>query len=351
MNPSVSDLMRKATQLTQAGQLKDATLAIQALLTKRPTNIPALTVPVAARLQAHRALPGPSRKPDLRTGSFIGASHSNRGLTRSYKLYSPPHTGDDQRPLIVMLHGCTQNPDDFAAGTGMNELAAARGLFVLYPAQSADANPTRCWNWFKGEHQQQNGESALLADLTQTIIQQHAVDPKRVYIAGLSAGGAMAANVANAYPDLFAAVGVHSGLAPNAANNLSSALAAMKSGATLSSAHSAKRCMPTIVFHGDKDLTVHPRNGEQVIQAALECTSSAQKKPWIEHGVAPSGRSFTRSIQRNAQGQISTEHWLIHGAGHAWSGGHPSGSYVDASGPDASEEMCRFFLERSKDRG
>ena len=294
------------------------------------------------------AADAPPRPEAATPGRFSAGSHSHAGLTRAYKLYTPPQAGDGRAlPLVVMLHGCTQDPDDFAAGTGMNQLAQAQGFCVLYPAQAQDANPQRCWNWFKHNHQQRDrGEPALIAAMTRAVMAQQGIDARRVYIAGLSAGGAMAAIVATAYPDLFAAVGVHSGLAPGAANGLPEALTAMRSGARTPAAQHAPGAptVPTIVFHGDQDGTVHPRNGEQVMAAALAGTDTTTIPSPAPAAGERAGRRVTRTVHVRADGQALAEHWLVHGAGHAWSGGKAPGSYVDPAGPDASGEMLRFFL-------
>jgi poly(hydroxyalkanoate) depolymerase family esterase len=298
-------------------------------------------------------------------GKFISGTYSHATLTRRYKLYVPAGNSAQQRPLVVMLHGCTQNPDDFAAGTGMNERAQQHGFFVLYPEQSQDANPQRCWNWFKHNHQRRgSGEPALIASMTQAIMKDHQIDPARVYIAGLSAGGAMATIVADAYPDIFAAVGVHSGLPTGAASNVAEALAAMNSGQSgylakgrqsggiipsafgVQQADSAQKALPTIVFHGDQDRTVHPRNGEQVIASAL--SNATATTPRMVQSTSSNGRSYTSATHLDDTGKAVAEHWLIHGAGHAWSGGNAKGSYTDAKGPDATAEMLRFFFEHPR---
>ena len=425
MNDTMQNLMREATRLTQSGNLMDATAAIQRALgnargapmphppafsTPSPiildgcvfevaqseseqsqTGRPEAAPPDSTRHQAERpAAPVPetsrgraSSHTGTAAGTFTEGSHTHASLTRSYKLYTPPGSAEgagNSLPLVVMLHGCTQNPDDFAAGTGMNELASEQGFCVLYPAQAADANPQRCWNWFKHNHQSRGrGEAALLASMTLSIMQQHGIDARRVYIAGLSAGGAMAANVAAAYPEIYAAVGVHSGLAVGAASNVSEALAAMRSGGKGSRGgvvggfkgngqDGPCRAVPTIVFHGDQDHTVHPLNGERVSgQVSAAAPGAAGKR--VEQGVSSGGRRFTRTVHLRsnamesdaasgpASGTVSgiaggsvasstvAEHWLVHGAGHAWSGGDPKGSYTDSAGPDASREMLRFFLE------
>jgi poly(hydroxyalkanoate) depolymerase family esterase len=282
----------------------------------------------------------------------------------------PPAVAGRSLPLVVMLHGCTQDPDDFAASTGMNALARDQGFYVLYPAQAQDANPSRCWNWFKHIHQTRDrGETTVIASITHAVVQAHGSDPERVYIAGLSAGGTMAAPVAAAYPKIFAAVGVHSGLPPAAARSLPQGLAAMRTGASAttlpagmpvrmrseaSPATAAVMPVPAIVFHGDQDQTVHPRNAELVIEVVLKgrarSSTSTANRPVIDQGVSIQGRRYTRSTHRSESGQPIAEHWLVHGAGHAWSGGQAAGSYTDAQGPDASREMLRFFFEQTSPR-
>ena len=275
--------------------------------------------------------PGPA-------GQFVSGTHTEAAGTREYKLYMPPESAGQALPLIVMLHGCTQNPDDFAAGTGMNEAALQRGFYVLYPAQTQHANASRCWNWFKHNHQKRGrGEPAILAGMTRDVMSRYPIDPQRVYVAGLSAGGAMAAILGDAYPDLFAAVGVHSGLPTGSATNVQGALSVMKTGAAVPARSTASP--PTIVFHGDQDATVHPANGEQVVAA-----SAGASQPERHRARSDNGRDYTRRIYKEAGGRVVAEHWAVHGAGHAWSGGSARGSYTDAKGPDASEEMLRFFF-------
>ena len=349
MNDSLQDLMRSATRLTQAGQLQQATAAIQRALGRA---LPAgeRADAVADRAAEAQVLEGcvferergsTSARAAPGGGVFKSGSHSLARLTRAYKLYVPPGATGRALPLVVMLHGCTQDPDDFAAGTAMNERAREQGFFVLYPAQSQDANPSRCWNWFKHSHQQRGrGEPAVLADMTRAVMQQHGIDPRRVYIAGLSAGGAMAATVAALYPEIFAALGVHSGLAHGAASNLAEALNVMRTGAVAAAVPAGR--MPTIVFHGDADRTVHPRNGEQVIAAARSVGSASSQ---VEQAFCRQGRRHTRSTHPADDDGAATEHWLVHGAGHAWSGGQAAGSYTDVKGPDATRELLRFFFE------
>ncbi len=250
-----------------------------------------------------------------------------------------------------MLHGCTQSPDDFAAGTRMNAFAEEQTCLVLYPAQTAAANAQKCWNWFSpGDQQREQGEPALIAGATRQIMRDYAVDPQRVYVAGLSAGGAAAAIMGATYPDLYAAVGVHSGLACGAASDLASALAAMRQGEAAASRRSgsgsgAPRTVPTIVFHADQDHTVHPRNGEQVIRQAR---AGADLRTEVQPGHVAGGHAYSRTLYTDASGQAVLEQWVVHGGGHAWAGGSPAGSYTDPRGPDATREMLRFFLEHPR---
>jgi len=293
----------------------------------------------------HGGAPRPAPDPLPDGASFATLSYSGPAGTRAYKLYVPAAAGDGPHPLVVMLHGCTQSPDDFAAGTRMNAFAERHGILVAYPEQPASANAQRCWNWFKPEDQRRDqGEPSLLAGITRQIMRDHRVDPERVYIAGLSAGGAAAANMAAAYPDLYAAVGVHSGLPAGAAQDLPSALAAMRQGGSRSPRMATRgdRMVSTIVFHGDRDNVVHPSNGDGV---TAQATATSNLRSEVQQGQRPGGHAYSRNILRDPDGRTQCEHWTIHGAGHAWSGGSPSGSYTDPQGPDATAEMLRFFLE------
>jgi len=270
------------------------------------------------------------------TRRFAGATGA-----RDYKVYVPSGRAGEARPLIVMLHGCTQSPDDFAAGTRMNALAEAQGFLVAYPEQPAAANAQKCWNWFKaGDQGREGGEPALIAGIARAVLTEFGGDPARVYVAGLSAGGAAAAILAATHPDLFAAVGVHSGLACGAARDMPSAFAAMNGGGAVQP-RGPGPAVPTIVFHGDGDRTVHPVNGDRVIEQA---TPALALGTTVTQGTAPGGTRYTRTVRADGGGRAVLEHWVLHGAGHAWSGGSPDGSYTDPRGPDASAEMVRFFL-------
>jgi poly(hydroxyalkanoate) depolymerase family esterase len=286
--------------------------------------------------------------PEAGPAQWTDGSFAHQHRTIAYKLFVPVKRTGTRRPLLLMLHGCTQDPEDFAAGTQMNRLASEYGFLVLYPAQTHRANSAKCWNWFMPQHRRrERGEPALLAALTRSVMDAQAVDPARVYVAGLSAGGAMADILARTHPELFAAVGVHSGLPNGAANDPMSALSAMKIGPA-AAATTAGPTLPTIVFHGDCDDTVHPRNGDQVAAAALAGQVGSQPKAHESRGRSAQGRGFTRRTYADAHGRIAVEHWLLHGGGHAWAGGSPQGSFTDPTGPDASAEMLRFFLANPK---
>ncbi|MGQ4877608.1 alpha/beta hydrolase family esterase [Billgrantia sp. LNSP4103-1] len=296
-------------------------------------------------------------------GAFSGGAYTDRAGTRDYKLYLPSGYHGQALPLVVMLHGCTQNPDDFAAGTRMNRLAEEQLFCVLYPAQPMTANSSKCWNWFKAEDQQrQGGEPAIIAGMTRQVIDTYGLDAHRVYVAGLSAGGAMATTLAMTYPDLYAAVGVHSGLPHGVAQSLPDALGLMNGGTgPLAAGTSARASMalsrvPAVVFHGDRDTTVHPSNADRVAAQYAAWRAAGKRRNegegragvTVERGQVPNGYAYTRTRHHDAKGQPRLEQWMIHGAGHAWSGGDACGSHTDPKGPDAASEMLRFFLSHAK---
>jgi poly(hydroxyalkanoate) depolymerase family esterase len=392
-----ADLL-EATRLTNAGRLTEATATLQRMLggghaaagattsaTRRApptiddmapaaalTGCPSAQQPWARRAmpevlrgflarvsQSSLQLPGdapgsPSpaapRVPVPDGARFLGATFSNQAGSRPYKLYVPSgYRPGRPVPLVVMLHGCTQSPDDFAAGTRMNEMAEPHTCLVVYPGQTASANRQRCWNWFsEGDQHRDRGEPALIAGITRQLMREYAVDPRRVYVAGLSAGGAAAAIMGDAYPDLYAAIGVHSGLACGAASDMSSAFVAMqgsgkhRAAGALRSRAPRRRVVPAIVFHGDRDTTVNPRNADAVVAQSAQ---AAMLEKHAEKGQVPGGHAYSRTLNADADGETVIEQWVVHGAGHAWFGGSPAGSYTDPRGPDASREMLRFFLQ------
>ena len=281
---------------------------------------------------------------NCRAGSFEYRIVANAAGTRRYKLYVPTGFTGQPMPLVVMLHGCTQSPEDFAKGTRMNEIADELGVLVAYPEQSQSANVSKCWNWFKpGDQRRDHGEPSIVADIVRQIVRDLPVDARRVFVAGLSAGGAAAAVLADTYPDLFAGICVHSGLACGAAHDMPSAFAAMRSG---SPAHDGDRTapvtlpVPTIIFHGTADHTVSPANAQHVAAPATVGLAA----PETTRGRSAGGVGFSKTTYRKNNGGAAAEIWMLDGAGHAWAGGSAAGSYTDPRGPDASREMMRFFL-------
>ncbi|MGO8913830.1 MAG: alpha/beta hydrolase family esterase [Bradyrhizobium sp.] len=400
------DIVREATRLTRAGQLVEATMLLQRMLrgerapdatfrttgrialpgreppiidakanTTEETDSPHLARATSAQSRMLRALLDRTKKrsglgprgvikraplstPDIvpEGARFIEGTYSNPAGSRAYRLFIPSRYQGQPLPLVVMLHGCTQSPDDFAAGTRMNVMAEKQTCLVVYPAQHSQANPAKCWNWFRPTDQRRGrGEPSLIAGITRQVMRDYSVDPQRVYVGGLSAGAAAAAVMGATYHDLYAAIGVHSGLACGSAIDLPSAFVAMREGDLAASPEFGDMsailgngpAVPTIVFHGDRDITVHPSNGDRIIERSIR-TTSTQKK--VHRGRVPGGHAYTRTIHTDANGRGIFEHWEIHGAGHAWSGGSPTGSYTDPRGPDATREMLRFFLEHSLPR-
>lgn len=388
--------MAAVTQLTRKGLLLDAVALIQQTIgrSQNPTHIPPPVTPNALNLFKTWPVPGatvvaapPVLEPDTAADAklhvtsrmdhyhdmlvapaaltdpnptrtrvagdriqppstrFEARSFTGPAGTRPYKLFVPSTYRGQPVALIVMLHGCSQNPDDFAAGTRMNELAQEHGFLVAYPGQTSMANPGKCWNWFNVSDQgRDDGEPALIAGLTRVIMAEFAIDPLRVYVAGLSAGGAAASIMGSTYPDLYAAIGVHSGLACGAARDMQSAMTAMRQGSAVP-IKPGVRLMPAIVFHGDRDSTVALINAAQVI---AQSKGTGDYVRTCHEKQSAGGVSYTRDVHADKSGQSVLENWTLHGAGHAWSGGSQQGSYTDTKGPDASREMVRFFLQHTR---
>ena len=278
-------------------------------------------------------------------GQFLEGTLAHGASSSRYKLYIPKGVKKGQTlPLVVMLHGCTQDPDAFAASTQMNGHADAEPCYVLYPAQSYRANSLGCWNWFRRSDQRGDaGESSHIAEMTRHVMNRLPVDARRVYVAGFSAGGAMAAIMTGAYPKLFAAACVHSGLARGAARSAFSAMTAMQGYSGRGSLTPVSTPVPTIVFHGDRDGSVHPRNGDAVL---LSATSGKRYETRVRQAEQTAGaHAYTRTRYLDPEGQTVLEGWRVHGAGHAWFGGSSAGTFTDARGPDATQAMLRFFSE------
>ncbi len=292
----------------------------------------------------------PSKSPVIPAGAqYLERTHSCSTGARDFSLYLPASQPDGPKGLIVMLHGCTQDPNDFATGTDMNAIAQKHGLAVAYPAQTSGHNAANCWNWFAPSDQARGGgEPAVIASLARALMVEFSLERTAVFVAGLSAGGAMAVILADTYPDVFSAAGVHSGLPRGSANNVLSAMSAMRDGGQTPALSSVTRSraaaipdrdMRRIIFHGDADSTVHPSNASQIVVAVVGDREPAQVSP-----KSASGRAYVQSDYALPNGTIDVELWQVDGAGHAWSGGKAGGTYTDPKGPDASSEMVRFFL-------
>ena len=321
-------------------------------------------LPGAAAGQAPGATPAPGATAD--EGRLVAGRHAAAGSERAYTLFVPeraPPAG--ARALVVMLHGCTQDAADFMRGTQMNRHAGARGAFVLYPEQRASANPQKCWQWYaRSEIGRDAGEVALLADLVRAVVAAQQIDPTRVYVAGVSAGAAMAANLVAAYPELFAAMAVHSGVATGAAGDVLTALAAMKQGpatdgdalgrAALATMGARAHTLPVLVLHGRSDGVVSARNATALVQQWV--TVNAVVRGIAVPGTAtvretvdtPDRYRATRERWQAPDGAILVESWMIDELGHAWSGGDPRGTFTDARAPDASALILRFFLDGAR---
>jgi poly(hydroxyalkanoate) depolymerase family esterase len=302
-----------------------------------------LATPSAETVVRPEHRPTPVREP----GRFLDRRYTGPQGSRDYKLYIPASHTNRPSPLVLMLHGCKQNPEDFAAGTAMNAKAEQHGFLVAYPAQTSRANGSNCWNWFEPAEQRREGtEPAILAGIVGDVAAAHPVLPGQVFVAGLSAGGAMAVILGAAYPDVFAAVAVHSGLPLGAAHDVPSAFAAMHGRPESFPGPRPATPVRTIVFHGDADRTVTLHNGEAIVEqavAAFEASGRPLHSPVIAHD-RHGGRACEVATYLDATGRVAVESWRVQGAGHAWSGGSPDGSYTDPTGPDASKEIVRFFL-------
>ena len=314
--------------------------------------------------RAKPIVPGQTRKQPAKkvkppgAGRWLTARYLSAAGSRPYAVYVPHGLRrTTPAPLLVLLHGCGQGPADFAAATRFNQLADRHGVVLLYPEQTTAYHAQRCWRWFERAHQGRTlGEPALLAGLTQQVVadtRRWRIDPSRVYVAGLSAGGAMALVLGATYPDLYAAVGVHSAPPYRSAADRSTALRAMAGRASpLLPPAGASRMPPTIIFQGSADSTVYAVNAKQVAEQWLAFHQAAASGPGDPDRITRSlstaerssgGRRYTVTRWYTARGRKQLEAWNVVGLAHAWSGGAASGSFSDPSGPRASTEMWRFL--------
>jgi|GEM_PF-154447 len=421
----LAEAMRKATRLTLAGDLHTATDAIQTTLkglnpsgpgqesnVSHPSNgtaddSPTTQSSIRVINQVAESADSGNRNVDTNIydhsdltveenrqvpnydayhsgaseGTFIDAHFPWHGKSLIYKLYKPANLRKPSVPLLLMLHGCTQTAHDFAVGTQMNKVAEQAGMFVLYPTQSTAANPNRCWNWFEPEHQcSGHGEPAMLSALTKSIMKDYDIDDSQVFVAGMSAGGAMALILAEQYPDLFAGVGVHSGLPTGAATSMIEAMSTMQNpehkttpsgigklrklslrqSATAKNSHpvspqpSNRTAIPLIVFHGDQDHTVHRANAKHIVNNWRESYETRSQTSILE------SRTRTDVTDLGYRSHVTTyfdkaypeekrcEYWQLTNTGHRWAGGDEAGSHTDAQGPDVSSALVHFLLVDSQ---
>lgn len=367
INETIRRALASAGLDTSTGPMRGVTetieRALSGLASAPPVDADKSIIDVDARVVDDQSAPEakPAQMPQGPAGSFDSHVFTDAAGTLAYKVYLPRGLAR-QASMVVMLHGCTQSADDFAAGTRMNRLADRHGFIVVYPEQAQHANPSKCWNWFRPQDQQRDrGEPSMIAGIVRHLVAVHDADAQRVFVAGLSAGAAMAVILGETYPDVFAAVGAHSGLPYASAHDVPSALAAMKGGRsgspgartpTAARITPAKHALPLIVFHGDRDHTVQHANGVEIVDQALRaCLAAAALGPLTatdERASPPNGLAYTRTVHVDRSDATRIEAWTIHGGRHAWFGGEPSGSYTDPRGPDASVEMVRFFLSQSR---
>ena len=369
-NTQFARMMGDATEMMYGSHFLNATEAMQRVLMGVPAATPvardtSLCTPLCSPQVLDALLP--QRQADTAVqplaieapDSFQRVAVMLGDMLHHYWLYVPPGaTADTPMPLVVMLHGCSQEAKEFAAATDMNSAAAPANALVLYPEQARGANPGGCWNWFEPGNQHRDcGELGLVVAMLRDVMARHPVDAQRVYAAGISAGGAMAALLGREHPELFAAIGVHSGLRAGAADNMMAALSAMNNGAKVGTSDqpatriSGEPQPALIVFHGDNDTTVDAKNGEQLVEAALQTALGDKNAAFHEtqQGQSNAGQRFTRNLYRAIDSdEVLVEYWLLHNTGHAWSGGSAKVSQTDPKGASATQEMLRFFLEHAR---
>jgi poly(hydroxyalkanoate) depolymerase family esterase len=301
-------------------------------------------------------------------GRFVDGVFTSDAGSRRWRLWVPAgYDGRTRLPLVVLLHGCTQDPDDIARGTRVTEQADKLNLLVLLPEQPASANPKKCWNWYDAAHQHRDaGEPSLIAGTTRQTLGGWSVDSQRVYVAGVSAGAAMASVMAIAYPDVYAAAGLHSGIPYRAAANVMEGVAAMSRGASdptalgttaIADMGPRARAIPVIIVQGAADPVVKPVNAEHTrdmwlamndLSLGADARKAAPAGPMSEQRYESGGLRVIESCYRSRAGKTGCDviTLFIDGLGHAWSGGSRAGTFTDERGPDATEAILRFLLEQ-----
>lgn len=333
--------MRDALRQVASGGVREATRTIQQALKARAGHAPAARRGPAYDLGV--SLPPPVTREAPRARARPGTALRHPAVAPLRERLFVPVGAEGPRPLLVMLHGCKQDPDDFARGTRMDGAAAARGWYVLYPGQSVHANGSRCWNWFNPRDRVRGeGEDGALMRAVDSIVAAHPIDPARIYVAGLSAGAAMAVVLAANHPERFAAVAAHSGLPYGAASNVPSAFGAMRDGGEMPPLPRTGDYVPLLALHGDADSTVSPRNTDRLVAQWHAWGAEPGWTQMVDSGNA-GGRAYRCERWRDRDGRTVLEQWSVAGAAHAWSGGDSAGSYTDAHGADASDLMIRFF--------
>lgn len=304
----------------------------------------------------------------------VAAGHWDFGLygnfygSREYQVWVPDgYTGAEPLPVVLILHGCANDPNLMAGLSRFNDLADSEGFIAVYPRQNVTANPTRCWNWSNPVHQSRGaGEPSILAGIVANVKSTYNVDAQRVYVTGISAGGAMTSILLACYSDVFAAGAVHAGPMYKAATTVSGSSYVMLFGSVYSptthgnlawqcSGSPSPRPLPVAVFHGSSDSAINPVNGTQVITQFLQTNDRADDgldnnsvgsaATSTTAGAVPGGRTYTVKDYTYG-GRLLARHYLINGMGHAWSGGDPAFPFADAAGPDASALSWVFLKDK-----
>ena len=354
-----NSLWRTAARQATKIQRKQTRKLIRQIV--KPVAVPVVRKPVVKKVRASSGSWNRSRFMSLNTDPSLGLV---AGTRMDYWLYQPSTFSEGETPLVVMLHGCSQNSVDFAAGTRMNLLGETKGFGVLYPQQSARMNSQRCWHWYKKPVQHGKGEAALIAELIQQVVARGRFDPARVYLAGISAGAGLAQCIALNYPHLIAAVGLHSAPRFGVAHDAVSAFAVMQHGGSMSSAGShdigdrsvddSTALMPAILIQGMQDNVVRPINVTQLETQFCQRNhlTTAQRQATVHRPAGKSTRSahgFDTSDYRLGR-QTVLRVCRINDLPHAWSGGDPAYRFNERRGPDASRMMWTFFARHRREQ-